>query len=462
MINHFNFKELDNGTYLLTNDLGFFTHLSKEELYLFLNRKTDKDSRLYDELINKQFILPNEKNEIINQTAPAYRFTKNHLLSSTSLHIFVVTNECNFRCIYCQARNEETHKSGLMSKEISEKAVDIALQSPEKYLNFEFQGGEPLMNFPIIKHIVEYAENKKGSHVIKYSVVTNATLMTDEMIDFCKRYEINLSVSLDGPKRIQNLNRPFFDKRESFDIVKEKIQNLKEVIQNVGAIQTTTKYSLDYPEGIVDQYLELGFDNVFIRPLTCLGTAKEHWEEIGYTAEEFLSFYKKCIGYILKLNKNGVYFREGHASMFVSKILRKQTINYMELRSPCGASIGQIAYYFNGDIFTCDEGRMLSEMGDDSFKLGNVFESDYDVLMSSDTCKALCISSLLESIPGCADCVYQPYCGTCPVVNYAQEKNLYKRNVSNFRCTVYKGMLDIVFDILLNGTSEEKELLSKW
>ena len=106
--------------------------------------------------------------------------------------------------------------------------------------------------------------------------------------------------------------------------------------------------------------------------------------------------------------------QEGHAATFFSKILHGYPVNYMELRSPCGATLGQMAYYTNGDVFTCDEGRMLYEMGNDAFRLGNVWENTYSQLVHSSTCRAVCLASITESIPGCCDCVYQPYCGVCP------------------------------------------------
>lgn len=461
MINYFNFKKYKD-SYLLTNDFGDYIFLSKNDFHNFLDNNLDCDSELYKTLLNKQFILPNNKEEIVNQTENDYRFSKSHLLSSTSLHIFVVANECNMRCVYCQARNDETHIKGVMNKEIAKRAVDIALSSPEKTLNFEFQGGEPLVNFEIIKFIIEYAEEHKGYHIIHYSIVTNLSLLADEILEFCMSRNVGISTSLDGPDYVHNYNRPFIDGSGTFETVSNKIKYLRTKELNLGAIQTTTKFSLKYYKEIVDQYLELGFDNIFIRPLTPLGTAKEVWDLIGYTPEEFLSFYKSSLEYLLELNLQGKMIREGHASLFLNKILRKQTTNYMELRSPCGAAVGQIAYYHNGDIFTCDEGRMLSEMGIDAFKLGNVFESTYDDLVSCDTCKAVCISSLLESLPGCCDCVYQPYCGVCPVINYAQENNIFRRNISNYRCQIYKGMLDIIFEILYNANEEKKEVLRSW
>ena len=131
----------------------------------------------------------------------------------------------------------------------------------------------------------------------------------------------------------------------------------------------------------------------------------------------------------------------------------------MELRSPCGAGIGQIAYYYDGNIYTCDEGRMLAEMGDDSFRLGTVDDS-YDELMNCNNCKAVCISSVLESLPNCCDCVYQPYCGTCPVVNLALKKDIYNKEPNDYKCKVYKGMLDIIFEALQD--EEKEEILKQW
>lgn len=113
----------------------------------------------------------------------------------------------------------------------------------------------------------------------------------------------------------------------------------------------------------------------------------------------------------------------------------------MELRSPCGGAIGQLAYYYDGNIYTCDEGRMLAEMGNDSFKVGNVYENTYNDLVTSDSAKTVCVSSCLECLTKCHSCVYMPYFGTCPVINLAQENNIFSRTNENYRCKIYKGMI---------------------
>ena len=166
-----------------------------------------------------------------------------------------------------------------------------------------------------------------------------------------------------------------------------------------------------------------------------------------------------CLNEIIQCNKDGYYISEGHASIFLRKILEQSADNYMELRSPCGAGVGQIVYYYDGSVYTCDEARMLSEMGLPDFCLGDVNDS-YDGLMNTRVCRVTCQSSVLESIPQCCDCAYHPYCGVCPVINYAMEQNLYSRSANGYRCKIYKGILDILFEYLSDDTV--MEIFRRW
>lgn len=462
MINYFNFKQFTPKHLLITNDFGAYSFITRKEMQQILNNSLSHDSDLYSELCENGFILSDDMEELARDTAIRYREAKSYLFNATALHIFVLTNACNLNCVYCQARDHEKVIPEIMTAEVAERSVDIALQSPERILNFEFQGGEPLMNYKILKHIVEYTEEHKGFHEVIYSVVTNLTLLTDEMMMFFKEHDVRVSTSLDGPVAVHDSNRKYRSGEGSYKKVIDAINRLKEYGIPVGAIQTTTKSSLEYPKEIIDAYRQMGFDSVFIRPLTKLGTAIPNWDEIGYTADEYILFYRKCLEYILELNESGYPMSEGHATIFLAKILRGMAQNYMELRSPCGASLGQMAYYFNGDVYTCDEGRMLAEMGDNAFKLGNVHSNTYEELVASPVCKTVCVSSTLECLPECAECVYQPYCGTCPALNYASFRNVFSRNANGYRCAVYKGMLDTIFHILYRNNPEEIEIIKKW
>lgn len=348
-----------------------------------------------------------------------------------------------------------------MDKETAKKAVDIALSSENKTISFEFQGGEPLLNYEIIKYIVEYSQENAQDKKISFNIVSNLTLLTDEMIEFFKKYNVNICTSVDGNENIQNKNRPY-KKGNSYKETVKKIEMLRLNGLSVSAIETTTKYSLDKYKEIIDEYVKLNFKEIFIRPLTNLGKASNNWDLIGYTPEEFIEFYRKCLNYILQLNKEGKSnIIERQAVLFLKKIVENNPQNYMELRSPCGGAIGQLAYYFNGDIYTCDEARMLSEMGNDSFKLGNVYTNTFEDLMKSKTTEALCVSSCLECLKSCHSCVYMPYCGVCPVVNLAQEHNIFSNKAQNYRCKINKGIMNILFEII-EKNNEDFEIMKKW
>lgn len=459
--NYFNFKKFDD-SFLLTNDAGKYIFLSSPQMVKLLKNRIAENDECYNDLRDRSFILDKPIEMFSSQMSEGIRENKSYLFSGPSLHIFVLTNECNMNCVYCQAQDKSLQKKGKMSRKIAEKSVDLALSSPSKYLTFEFQGGEPFLNFDILQYIVLYTEkNSKDKH-LRFTVASNLTLITDEIVAFLKDHNISVSVSLDGDQILHDHNRKTVDGKGTFDVTYKNIQRLKDVGIDLSATQTTTNYSLTRWREMVDTYMELGFNSIFIRPLTPLGMAHSEWKDIGYSGAEFLSFYSDSLNYILQKNIEGYKLSEGHATIFLKKILSGYSYNYMELRSPCGAALGQIAYYYDGEIYTCDEGRMLSEMGDRSFRLGSVLSTTYNEIMDSPICKAVCCASILESSPTCSSCVYQPYCGTCPVVNYALTGDIISKRPNNFRCQIYGGILDILFSKLKQNEKHIVDVFYNW
>lgn len=459
MIGSFRYKPFKNH-YLLTNDAGRHVFLTAEHFQSFISGKMDTESETWAGLKNKLFCSNESVESYLQNTIDAVRDNHAYLFSSTSLFIFAMTNQCNNRCVYCQA--DGCSAASMMSKEVAEQALDRIYETPARNITIEFQGGEPFLNWETIEFIVRNAKEKLPNKCVNFAIVSNLSLLTEKMADFIAEHKISISTSLDGPQRLHDLNRPQLNGQGSYDAMIRGLTLLQARGLEVGAIQTTTKASLPYAKEIVNEYARLGFTSVFLRPLTRLGAASRRWHEIGYAPEEFLNFYQEGLSAILDLNRRGTPFFESHASIFLSKILDGYSPNYMELRSPCGATIGQIAFAPNGDVYTCDEGRMLAEMGDSAFKLGNVANSGYSDWLDSSVCKAVCSASLLETLPGCCDCVYQPYCGVCPIVNYALEGSLISSHPNNDRCKVYKGMLDTLFTYLLEADETTLSNLRNW
>lgn len=461
-LNYFSFKKYEKET-LLTNDFGEFIFLKNSEFEKMMNNEINFLDEIYSSLLSQGFIYEDEENFLV-EFEPKLRSNKNALFSNTQLHIFVLTNQCNLGCLYCQAKSSNKNKQ-MMSRDDALKFVDIALSVDNNNLDFEFQGGEPTLNFGVLKEIVEYTELNKGSKKIKYNLVSNLYSISEEQLNFLASNNINVSTSLDGDSVVHNYNRRSL-KNDSFEKLQENVLKLKclfekkGIIHNIGAIQTTTKKSMEKPEKIIDSFIESGLESIFLRPLSPLGNSIEQWEQIGYTPEEFIKFYKKTLSYIIELNKKNIRFTENNTMLFLKRIFKNSELNYMELRSPCGAVIGQLAYNYDGNIYSCDEGRMLKEQGDEAFKVGDKNVS-YNEVLESDVTKSLLVSSCLEAIPGCQNCVFSPYCGTCPVYNYVAQKNIFGKQPENYKCKINKGILEHIFDILRNS-EEDANIIKSW
>ncbi len=454
----FNFQKFGEDKYLITNYAGRYAFLDKDEFHAFCKGEVLHPDTL-NVLSESFFCTDGNSEKFIAEYSEAIREYRNYLFVGTGLHIFVLTEKCNMKCVYCQASTNENGR--MMSCETAEKCVDFALSSPNKYISFEFQGGEPLENFETLKHIVKYSKEKSNGKVIEYNLVSNLTMLNDEMAEFIRDNRINVSTSLDGDAFLQNLNRPMTGENGYLGWKKNYLK-LKEITgHGCGAIQTTTKNSFSRYKEIIDEYIENDFNRIFIRPLTPLGYAAQRWKIIGYTAEEFIEFYRKSFEYILEKCKQGYNIAEGHACIFLNKILNHRAGSYTELTSPCGAALGQLAYNYDGNIYSCDEGRMMAEMGDKTFKLGDV-NTSYNELFESPTCKLLANASCLECIPQCEQCVFSPYCGTCPVLNYFESKTAFSNEPNGYKCKIYKGILTIIFEKLLYGNDNEIEILKNW
>lgn len=135
MIGPFNFKKINNKI-LITNDLGNYAYLDKEDFYQFINKKLDSTSNLYCELKDKMFVFDDSIEYYVNAVSPYLRSSKSYLYAATSLHIFVVSNYCNSNCIYCQAQSNQLNSCKMMNKEVAKKSSGFCFAIPTKRIEF--------------------------------------------------------------------------------------------------------------------------------------------------------------------------------------------------------------------------------------------------------------------------------------------------------------------------------------
>jgi len=355
-----------------------------------------------------------------------------------------------------------------MSRATAARSVDAAFSSPNKKISIEFQGGEALLNWPVLVETVLYAKkiNLKKGKDLALSVVTNLSLMDEAKFRFLVREEVSVCTSLDGPAGLHDANRKwsggsshckavYWLKRFSAAAAKDGRADALP-----SALMTTTRLSLKDPRGIVDEYRALGLGGIFLRPLSPIGYAGGMWADIGYGPNDFLGFYSSCLDYIMKVNGRGEKFIERNAALLARKILRAEDPNFLDLRSPCGAGIGQLAYNFNGDVYTCDEGRMVAACGDDFFRLGNVRKEKFRELITAPAARVCAMASCLENQPYCARCAFKPFCGVCPVHNYSVQGSPWGNIRNGSWCALQKGMFKAVFSLL--EKKKTREIIEAW
>lgn len=454
-INNYRKKKYTKGV-LLTTDTSRWTFLTNDEYKNFKFNKINEE--LYKKL-EKEHIIITENNE--KKIEEEFRDYYWQLAQGTSLHIIVPTLRCNFTCKYCYAiRVAPDKKEYDMDRETAKKVVDFIYQSPASVMHIEFTGGEPLMNFEIIKFIIEYSKRLtvKTKKEVGYSIVTNGTFLSEDIIRYLMKNEVGICISLDGPKDLHDKHREYFKGGGTYEDVVSVIKRLKYDYgygKHTHAIPVITKLTFPYWKELVDEYVKFGFRSLRLKYAACFGFAKQAWHLVGYSPEEFLDMWKKSFEYMLELNKKGIKIRDELSAIILVKILLNKNPGYAELQIPCGAAIGQLVYDQKGDIYTCDEARVFEE-----FLIGNVKKDSYKEVMSSDKVLSLVnISSNLSLL--CDSCPWFSFCGLCPVHNFSVDGTLISKLPCDIKCKIHKGMIDHIFKTILSD-EEKARLLKQW
>ncbi|WP_422931600.1 His-Xaa-Ser system radical SAM maturase HxsB [Singulisphaera sp. PoT] len=416
---------LDADRYVLTNFAGEYVVLPKETAAKFVRHELDVDSDAFQDLAARHFAMAGDSDVALDLLAVKYRTKQSLLANFTSLFMFVVSLRCDHSCPYCQVSRQSLDRQAYdMTPEAADRAIDFLFQSPAPAIKVEFQGGESLLNFPLISRVVEGVEarNRAEGRDIQFVIATNLSPITDEMLEYCREHGIFLSTSLDGPKALHNQNRPR-PGGDSHELAESGIHRAREFLghDGVAALMTTTAASLAYPKEIVDEYVRLGFSSIFLRPLSPYGFAVKTGLVRKYTVDEWLAFYRTTLDYIIELNHRGVPFREEYSSLILRKMLTPYPAAYVDLQSPAGIGISGLIFNYDGDIYASDEARMLAETGDRRFRLGNLMTDSFDDVMLSDTLLDVLSGTMTEGMPMCVDCGFQPYCGSDPVYHHATQ-----------------------------------------
>ena len=327
------------------------------------------------------------------------------VVKALCLHI---AHDCNLACRYCFAEEGEYHgRRALMSYEVGKKALDFLIANSGKRRNLEvdFFGGEPLMNWQVVKDLVAYGREQEKIHDkhFRFTVTTNGVLLNDEIQEFVNKEMDNVVLSLDGRKEVNDKMRPFRNGKGSYDLIVPKFQKLAESRnQEKYYIRGTfTRNNLDFSNDIM-HFADLGFKQMSIEPV--VGDESDPYaireEDLPKIREE----YDKLAKMMIEREKEGKGFNFFHFMIDLNggPCVAKRL-------SGCGSGTEYLAVTPWGDLYPCHQ-----FVGQDDFLMGNVDDGIVKPEIADDF-----RSCNVYSKDKCRNCFAKFYCsGGCMANSY--------------------------------------------
>lgn len=286
-----------------------------------------------------------------------------------------------------------------MSYDEVEKVVENLLKVDSfDSVSLDFHGGEPLLEFGIIKKALEnYGDEEK----LDFGIQTNGTLLDEDKLDFLIENDVGIGISIDGPREIHNKFRPNLKGNGTFERVRDSIDLMKERDYRVNIISVGTKETLKKRKEYVDFLKEINPSSFQINPLHSLGRGSE-LEDYILAPKQYAELIKYLMEQTSRLNSEDYHIRMSNARDIINSIVSSEQ-PYRCMRSPCGAGVDMIGIKKDG-VYACAE--MLSF---EEFRLGDTDES-IDSLMKDSVARKL-RDTTVEDRDSCKDCAFKYFCG---------------------------------------------------
>lgn len=303
------------------------------------------------------------------------RFSDMMVKSPVKAMCLNVAHDCNLRCEYCfAAKGDFGCGRKLMPLEVGKKAIDFLIEhsAGRRNLEMDFFGGEPLMNWDVVKELVLYAREQEKLHDknFRFTITTNGLLLTDDKIDFINKEMSNCVLSLDGRKEVNDRLRVRVDGTGCYDQIVPKYQKLvaQRGDKDYYARGTFTRYNLDFTKDVLHM-ADLGFDQVSVEPVVSD-------EKLDYSIKEqdlprVFEEYETLANSILQRRKEGKGFNFFHFMID----LNQGPCAIKRLRG-CGCGNEYVAVTPEGDIYPCHQ-----FVGDEQWKMGSVLDGSFNLPM---------------------------------------------------------------------------------
>lgn len=327
------------------------------------------------------------------------------VVKALCLHI---AHDCNLACQYCFAEEGEYHgRRALMSFEVGKKALDflIANSGNRRNLEVDFFGGEPLMNWEVVKQLVEYGRSKEKEYNknFRFTMTTNGVLLNDEIMEYCNREMSNVVLSLDGRKEVNDKMRPFRGGKGSFDLIVPKFQKFAEMRgdRDYYVRGTFTRHNLDFSKDVME-FADLGFRSMSIEPV--VAKPEEEYAIREEDLPQIMEEYDHLAEEYIKRKKEGRGFNFFHFNIDLN-----QGPCVAKRLSGCGSGTEYLAVTPWGDLYPCHQ-----FVGQEEFLLGNV-----DTGVTNERIRDEFKLCNVYAKDKCRDCFARFYCsGGCAANSY--------------------------------------------
>ena len=338
--------------------------------------------------------------DIYQDAIEAFSGNRRTVVKALCLHI---AHDCNLACRYCFAEEGEYHgRKALMSFEVGKKALDflIASSGARRNLEVDFFGGEPLLNWQVVKDLVAYGRSREeeAGKKFRFTLTTNGVLLNDEIMEFCNREMGNVVLSVDGRKEVHDFMRPFRKGAGSYDLIMPKFKKFADLREQdrYYVRGTYTHYNLDFSKDVL-HLADQGFRQISIEPVVAPDEADYaiRKEDIPILLEQYDILAKEMI----KREKEGRGFNFFH---FMIDLTGGPCV-YKRL-SGCGSGTEYLAVTPWGDLYPCHQ-----FVGEEEYLMGNVDQGVIrpDIVDKFGHCN-------VYTKPACRDCFARFYCsGGC-------------------------------------------------
>ena len=407
---------------------------SKDEIKeIFKNTYDEKAVEdVYNEIdqLTKDGLLFSEDVNISN-----FKYNEENIVKAMCLH---VAHDCNLKCNYCFAsQGDFKGERSLMSLEVGKKALEYLVKNSgaRRNLEVDFFGGEPLMNFGLVKDLVDYgrALEKEYNKNFRFTITTNGILLDDEKIDYINENMSNVVLSLDGRKEVNDNMRKTISGEGSYDIILPKFKKMvdKRGDKDYYIRGTFTSNNIDFSKDALDFY-DQGFKKISIEPVVTseemdYALREEHLQSV---LDEYENFSKEYIN-IKKMDKD-FYFFHFMIDLTQGPCIIKRAVG-------CGAGSEYMAVTPEGDLYPCHQ-----FVGEEEFKLGNVFDG-----VHRDDLRDKFKKANVYNKEECRNCWARFYCsGGCHANSYHAHNDISK--AYRIGCEMEKKRIECAISILAN------------